>query len=288
MGQLGDLLHQTREAKGLSLAQVEETTRIRCRILEALEQGAYDQLPAPVFVKGFLRNYAVLLGLNPEEIIQKYKEEAGEAATPYMPTALAEPLEAKRFPAWIGALFFILVLGVAAWWSYQQGWASIPQSLIVRLFGTSAENATPSLSPGETVTPAPAATDTPTPADTPTAALTLTPTAMATSTGTPTFPPTSTSTTTMTRTPSPTRLITSAAACAQSSNSWPKPGLSSIPMVRRSLFATESYLTKKRFHDNIAPSLEAWCSGRTCSPVKAEIAGSNPVASVAQRGPSYL
>ena len=67
MGQLGDLLRGTREAKGLSLEQVEQDTRIRRKLLEALEQEAYEELPAPVFVKGFLRNYAMLLGLDADE-----------------------------------------------------------------------------------------------------------------------------------------------------------------------------------------------------------------------------
>ena len=211
MGQVGDLLRTTRETKGLSLAQVEEITRIRRKILEVLEQGAYDQLPAPVFVKGFLRNYANLLGLNPEEIIQQYKEEAGEAARPYTPTALAEPLESRPIFTPLAVLFLILILTMAAWWSYQQGWVTIPRLPIERLFGASRQTVTPSVSPTEAITPTLAATDTPTPAATPTDAPTLAPTETATLTGTPTLSPTSAPTATLTRTPSPTSLTTSAA-----------------------------------------------------------------------------
>ena len=206
MGQVGDLLRQTREAKGLSLPQVEEITKIRHKILEALEQGAYDQLPAPVFVKGFLRNYAVLLGLNPEEVIQKYKEEAGEATKPYMPTALAEPLEARRFPAWIGILSLILVFAAAVSWSYQQGWVRFPESQIARLLRTGSTTAMPSPLPTET------AAATPTVTDTPTAVPTLTLTATATSTGTPTLSLTATATMTCTPSPTPPRPTQTATA----------------------------------------------------------------------------
>jgi cytoskeletal protein RodZ len=66
---LGQRLRKAREAKRLSLAAVEEATRIRQQYLEALEADQYDALPGTVFLRGFVRNYALFLGLNPEEML---------------------------------------------------------------------------------------------------------------------------------------------------------------------------------------------------------------------------
>jgi hypothetical protein len=66
---LGDWLRETRLRKGLTLAEVERTTRINRHYLEALEAEHYDVIPAPVYARGFLRSYARMLGLDPEEAI---------------------------------------------------------------------------------------------------------------------------------------------------------------------------------------------------------------------------
>ena len=52
-----------REAKGLSSAQVAQITRIQLRTIERLESGQFDELPADVFVRGFVRGYARCVGL---------------------------------------------------------------------------------------------------------------------------------------------------------------------------------------------------------------------------------
>ncbi len=72
MDELGTILRETREARSLSLEEVAQVTRIRVRYLEALEEGRYDVLPTPVHVRGFLRNYAQYLKLDPEPLISRY------------------------------------------------------------------------------------------------------------------------------------------------------------------------------------------------------------------------
>lgn len=73
MGGIGESLRSTREAKGISLEQAEEDTKIRKKYLQALEDGDYDVIPGRVYAKGFLRNYANYLGLNQEEVMLEYK-----------------------------------------------------------------------------------------------------------------------------------------------------------------------------------------------------------------------
>jgi Helix-turn-helix domain len=66
---VGATLAAKRGERGLSIDQVAASTRIRPEHLRALEADDYTQFPAPVYAKGYLRAYAVFLGLDPEELI---------------------------------------------------------------------------------------------------------------------------------------------------------------------------------------------------------------------------
>lgn len=77
MGQLGDLLKERRMALGMSLLQAEEATRIRAKLLEALENGEYDRLPNPGYVKGYVTSYASFLELDPASLLAMYRAETG-------------------------------------------------------------------------------------------------------------------------------------------------------------------------------------------------------------------
>lgn len=73
MNELGHILREAREARGLTLAEVESDTRINSRFLTALEEGEYQLLPTPVHVRGFLRNYSRYLGLDPQPLLDRYE-----------------------------------------------------------------------------------------------------------------------------------------------------------------------------------------------------------------------
>ena len=77
MGQLGDLLKERRMALGMSLLQAEEATRIRAKLLEALENGEYDRLPNPGYVKGYVTSYASFLELDSASLLAMYRAETG-------------------------------------------------------------------------------------------------------------------------------------------------------------------------------------------------------------------
>src|SRR5688572_19389572 len=74
--QVGEILQTARERKGIDLVRAERETKIRARHLVALESGDLDDLPAPVYAKGFLRNYSQYLGLDPEEMLSRWRREA--------------------------------------------------------------------------------------------------------------------------------------------------------------------------------------------------------------------
>lgn len=93
MVEIGQLLRQTREAKELSLADVEEQIRIRQRYLSALESGDWDDLPNPVAARGFLRTYATFLGLDAEDLVGQ-SQEMSETGIP-LPAAEMQPSDYK-------------------------------------------------------------------------------------------------------------------------------------------------------------------------------------------------
>lgn len=68
---LGAMLRERREAMGVTLAEVEVATRIRQKYLSALESEEWHLLPGEVVGRGFLRNYADYLGLDPQEIMER-------------------------------------------------------------------------------------------------------------------------------------------------------------------------------------------------------------------------
>lgn len=78
MATIGEELRRERLRKGLSFKDIEQVTHIRSAYLEALEVDDYDIIPGAVYVKGFIRNYANFLGLDGEQLVQRYKVLIGE------------------------------------------------------------------------------------------------------------------------------------------------------------------------------------------------------------------
>src|SRR5215471_21724633 len=92
---LPERLYAARERKGVDLYRAERDTKIRARYLGALERGDYKELPGAVYTKGFLRNYALYLGLDPDEVLLQWKRERGDATIPAEPSiAVPRPIEA--------------------------------------------------------------------------------------------------------------------------------------------------------------------------------------------------
>jgi len=75
MKDIGNFLKERREAKGISLIEVEKDLKIRKKYLQALEEGNVDAIPGKTYLIGYLRNYSKYLGINEEninQIIQTY------------------------------------------------------------------------------------------------------------------------------------------------------------------------------------------------------------------------
>ncbi|MDF2662944.1 MAG: Xre family transcriptional regulator [Paenibacillus sp.] len=120
MSDLGQLLKKARLDKGISLDQLEETTKIRKRYLEAIEEGDYKVLPGNFYVRAFIKSYAETVGLDPNEVLEHY----GKAVPATEVEPAVEPIRRKRsstrntekLSKWASNIlmlsFILLILGI--------------------------------------------------------------------------------------------------------------------------------------------------------------------------------
>ncbi len=73
MASLGDSLREEREARNISLEEIASATKIVPRYLEALETDRLDLMPGGFFVRAIIRSYAQAVGLDPDEVVERYK-----------------------------------------------------------------------------------------------------------------------------------------------------------------------------------------------------------------------
>ena len=122
---LSERLYAARERKGVDLYRAERDTKIRARYLAALERGEYRELPGDVYTKGFLRNYALYLGLDAEEVVAQWRRERGDSppskAILTVPRPIAQPRPGLQFSPGIvvAALLTILIVSVGVWLGVQ-------------------------------------------------------------------------------------------------------------------------------------------------------------------------
>ena len=126
MASFGAQLKQEREKQGLTLEQISLSTKIGTRMLRALEEEQFDQLPGGIFNKGFIRAYARCLHMDEEQAIVEYMAATGTSPLANnseeqdQPPVLELPGEKERaasdLPWGIFAVVLLLAaIGFAAW-----------------------------------------------------------------------------------------------------------------------------------------------------------------------------
>lgn len=129
MGKLGDTLRERRIALGYTIEHVQESTRIRARLIEHIEEGNYDRLPDPGYVRGYISSYARFLELDPVPLLNMYKAETGagrqhqlnllpQTSEAVKPTGQqhAVPWRAAVIAALVIALLTLAIWGVTRLW----------------------------------------------------------------------------------------------------------------------------------------------------------------------------
>ncbi|KGX88376.1 helix-turn-helix domain-containing protein [Pontibacillus litoralis] len=78
--EIGSRLKEAREAKKLSLEDVQQETKIQIRYLQAIEQGDFGIMPGKFYTRAFIKQYAEAVGLDPEELFEQHQNEIPSAS----------------------------------------------------------------------------------------------------------------------------------------------------------------------------------------------------------------
>ena len=138
MKEIGELLREAREEKGITLEQISDDTKIPVRLLRDLDEGDFSRFAGKVYLKGALRNYAEYIGLDVQELFSLYnrvverndlstqegwdnkKEKHGGTGNEKKKPLIKKAK--KPFPlvalVWIAVLIF--VVGGSIWYRYDQ------------------------------------------------------------------------------------------------------------------------------------------------------------------------
>ena len=115
MEKLGKYLRENREAKGITLEEIEQVSNISLACLRALEAGQAQGLPASTFTVGFLRQYARCIGLDPEEVVLRYRTASRQGGGRLREPSMEKMGRGRRRSIWgLGASLLFLALLWAA------------------------------------------------------------------------------------------------------------------------------------------------------------------------------
>lgn len=113
---IGTILRETREARGVSIEEAAQVTRIGKNYLSALEDDLHERLPNPAYVKGFLRIYSGFLGLSGDQLVARYDADFASTPEGEKASAPAPHKEIKHHPKgrWFIPLLLFGVVVVAS------------------------------------------------------------------------------------------------------------------------------------------------------------------------------
>ncbi len=125
------VLREAREKKHEEIAKISSRLRIRAIYLQAIEEGRYRDLPGDAYAVGFVRAYATYLGLDGDETVRRFKEEAsvsGKPARLIFPIPAREGRAPKAVVLLLSVLLALVVYGV--WYAISDPAPSEPESKV--------------------------------------------------------------------------------------------------------------------------------------------------------------
>ena len=116
---VGTALRKAREKRGVSLPQASRDLCLKEDVLRALESRQYSALPKVPYCFGFVRTYSRFLGLEPEEMVRRFKGEIGDVPQPAK-LKPPQPIRSGRIPGRAAITFSVLIAAAAygAWYFY--------------------------------------------------------------------------------------------------------------------------------------------------------------------------
>lgn len=116
---VGAALRKAREKRGVSLPEASRDLCLKEDVLRALESRQYSALPKVPYCFGFVRTYARYLGLEPEEMVRRFKGEIGDVPQPAK-LIPPQPIRSGRFPGRAAVTFSVLIAAAVygGWYFY--------------------------------------------------------------------------------------------------------------------------------------------------------------------------
>jgi cytoskeleton protein RodZ len=128
-GSLGHTLKALRETQSLTLADIASRLRLDPRVIAAIEADDHQALPTALYVRGYLRGYARILGTDPEYLVGLYNEEAPSVPPDILPD-ISRPSQIKSDDAPVRVATAAVVISLAVllvvWWQTTYPPASAP------------------------------------------------------------------------------------------------------------------------------------------------------------------
>ncbi|MFL2545942.1 MAG: helix-turn-helix domain-containing protein [Candidatus Rariloculaceae bacterium] len=114
---VGEVLRIAREALDQTVEQVAGELRIEAPYLVALENDNFDEFSAPVFAKGYLKQYALRLGLDDDELLTLYYRQVGTQQVPKLRVQTLETGEDQQQARWLiaGSALALVIAAVVIW-----------------------------------------------------------------------------------------------------------------------------------------------------------------------------
>ncbi len=124
----GEYIKRERQLRQITLEEVADGTKIAIHMLRAIEADKWEDLPAEVFTRGFVKSYAEYIGLVPEDVLLRYEEERAKERDHDQPE---EPDLVKDLPRatppkaphsllpWVVGVAIVLLAGAAIWFFSQ-------------------------------------------------------------------------------------------------------------------------------------------------------------------------
>jgi cytoskeleton protein RodZ len=114
---LGQILRGARLAQDLTLEQLATELRIEAKQLAALEENRFERIGVPVFIKGYLKQYGLRLGLDVRDLLALYYKQTTLPDVEIQPRRTIKLRDERQITSWILAAIVLLALaGLGAWW----------------------------------------------------------------------------------------------------------------------------------------------------------------------------
>ncbi len=128
----GQRLRLAREARQLTRDAIAAQMRIEPKVIEALERDDYTRLPAAVFVRGYLRAYAKLVGLAAEPLVDAFDQRTAHVPPPLvLPAAVGPDIESRSgYARWVVLTLALLSLLLFYQWWHLEGGKTAPVTAV--------------------------------------------------------------------------------------------------------------------------------------------------------------